>query len=349
MAATAISGLTALTAPATADQVIVVDDSAGDNKCLALSYLARDTGGTGAIVTGAYTLTLPATGTAALLGTANVFTATQTIPAIVTASGALTVTPAAGSNVNVVLSTTGDFVVNTNQLYIDTSSSNVGVGTTGPTYRFQVAKDDGVTSGEHFITAMGRTVDDLVFGYRADGASVTGAIVRSANNIALYLGTSGTKQAITILDGGDVGVGSTGPTYRFQVAKDDGVTSGEHFITAMGRTVDDLVFGYRADGASVTGAIVRSANNIALYLGTSGTKQAITILDGGDVGIATTSPAISSGVGLHIGGSTIRVDTSRSPASNGTGNVGEICWDASYLYVCTATNTWERVALTGGY
>ena len=270
MAATAISGLTALTAPATADQVIVVDDSAGDNKCLALSYLARDTGGTGAIVTGAYTLTLPATGTAALLGTANVFTATQTIPAIVTASGALTVTPAAGSNVNVVLSTTGDFVVNTNQLYVDTSSGNVSVG-------------------------------------------------------------------------------STGPTYRFQVAKDDGVTSGEHFITAMGRTVDDLVFGYRADGASVTGAIVRSANNIALYLGTTGAKQAITILDGGNVGIATTSPAISSGVGLHIGGSTIRVDTSRSPASNGTGNVGEICWDASYLYVCTATNTWERVALTGGY
>ena len=84
MAATAISGLTAFTAPATADQVIVVDDSAGDNKSLALSYLARDTGGTGAIVTGAYTLTLtgnatvPA-GTAAMLGTAQTFTAAQTI------------------------------------------------------------------------------------------------------------------------------------------------------------------------------------------------------------------------------------------------------------------------------
>jgi len=79
MAATAISGLTALTAPAVADQLIVVDDSASDNRSLALSYVVRDTGGTGAIVTGAYTLTLPATGTAALLGTANVFTKYQTI------------------------------------------------------------------------------------------------------------------------------------------------------------------------------------------------------------------------------------------------------------------------------
>lgn len=114
MAATAISGLTALTAPAVADQLIVVDDSAGDNKSLALSHLA-------------------------LLGTANVFTAAQTIPAIVTASGALTVTPAAGSGVNIVLSTTGDFVVNTNQFVVDTSTGFSGFGTTIPGQLVDVA------------------------------------------------------------------------------------------------------------------------------------------------------------------------------------------------------------------
>ena len=32
-----------------------------------------------------------------------------------------------------------------------------------------------------------------------------------------------------------------------------------------------------------------------------------------------------------------------------TGTVGQICWDSDYIYVCTATNTWKRVALTGGY
>lgn len=41
--------------------------------------------------------------------------------------------------------------------------------------------------------------------------------------------------------------------------------------------------------------------------------------------------------------------TSASPASNATGVAGQIAWDASYIYVCTATNTWERAALTGGY
>jgi len=34
------------------------------------------------------------------------------------------------------------------------------------------------------------------------------------------------------------------------------------------------------------------------------------------------------------------------PASaSATGTEGQIAWDASYIYVCTATNTWKRVAI----
>jgi len=36
-------------------------------------------------------------------------------------------------------------------------------------------------------------------------------------------------------------------------------------------------------------------------------------------------------------------------ASNAPGTAGQICWDANYIYVCTATNTWKRSPLTGGY
>jgi len=64
--------------------------------------------------------------------TSPVFGTNISTPAIVTASGALTVTPAAGSGVAIVLATTGDFSVNTNQLYVDTSTGNVGIGTTSP-------------------------------------------------------------------------------------------------------------------------------------------------------------------------------------------------------------------------
>jgi hypothetical protein len=54
-----------------------------------------------------------------------------------------------------------------------------------------------------------------------------------------------------------------------------------------------------------------------------------------------------------IGGSITVGDVLRAPqytkASNATGTVGQICWDSNYIYVCTATNTWKRVGLTGGY
>jgi hypothetical protein len=41
----------------------------------------------------------------------------------------------------------------------------------------------------------------------------------------------------------------------------------------------------------------------------------------------------------------VRVVNSKTPASSSdTGTAGDICWDSSYIYICTATNTWRRVA-----
>lgn len=54
----------------------------------------------------------------------------------------------------------------------------------------------------------------------------------------------------------------------------------------------------------------------------------------------------ASGV-LEIPGNTLRIATAKTPASaTAAGTTGDICWDASYIYVCTATNTWKRTALS---
>ena len=40
-------------------------------------------------------------------------------------------------------------------------------------------------------------------------------------------------------------------------------------------------------------------------------------------------------------------NTTTVPASStATGTEGQIAWDADYVYVCTATNTWKRAALS---
>jgi hypothetical protein len=62
----------------------------------------------------------------------------------------------------------------------------------------------------------------------------------------------------------------------------------------------------------------------------------------GRLGIGTTTP---SGL-LDVADNKLRVRTAQTPASaTAAGNQGEIAWDASYVYVCTATNTWKRAAL----
>jgi hypothetical protein len=45
-------------------------------------------------------------------------------------------------------------------------------------------------------------------------------------------------------------------------------------------------------------------------------------------------------------GDTLRLRNARTPATAAApGNAGEICWDASYVYVCVAANSWKRAAL----
>jgi len=64
---------------------------------------------------------------------------------------------------------------------------------------------------------------------------------------------------------------------------------------------------------------------------------------GGDVVIGATSATAK----LDINGDKLRLRSSKTPSSaSDTGNPGEICWDENYIYVCVATNTWKRAALS---
>ena len=51
--------------------------------------------------------------------------------------------------------------------------------------------------------------------------------------------------------------------------------------------------------------------------------------------------------GIDLDGYNIRIRQDLGPGSGtAAGNKGEMRWDANYVYVCTATNTWKRIALS---
>jgi len=60
------------------------------------------------------------------------------------------------------------------------------------------------------------------------------------------------------------------------------------------------------------------------------------------LGVLTDAPTVA----LDINSDKIRIRTAKTPASAGaTGDAGTICWDTGYIYVCTATDTWKKVAI----
>ena len=59
-------------------------------------------------------------------------------------------------------------------------------------------------------------------------------------------------------------------------------------------------------------------------------------------------PNVTGGEGWAvINGTTLRIMQSATPdSSSAPGYTGQICWDANYIYVCVAPDTWQRTATT---
>jgi len=67
------------------------------------------------------------------------------------------------------------------------------------------------------------------------------------------------------------------------------------------------------------------------------------------VGIFEDSPATTLDVNgsFRVQSDSIAIQNSKTPANaSDTGQAGQICWDTNYLYVCVASNTWKRIALS---
>ena len=149
----------------------------------------------------------------------------------------------------------------------------------------------------------------------------------------LALSTGGTER-IRIDSSGRLGLGTSSPSntagfsQQFEIAGT---------VPCISINQNNAGFTTRKYSLSVNttgdfGIWDNTASAYRMYINTSG-----------NVGIGTSSPTTL----LDVNADTIRVRTARTPASaSATGATGEICWDASYIYVCTATNTWKRTAIS---
>ena len=173
-----------------------------------------------------------------------------------------------------------------------------------------------------------------------DGRKVLADEIRARDGAGLKLYDDG-GNGIFVEDGGRVWFNPPG-TYQLKIYDDAGafkIMSDKVLVPGF-TTASFRLLPYSTD---IYFQNTLSTGNI-VFCGNYGGDLSGNVLfkTSGKVGINTTSPTAKMDINSDI----IRLRTAKTPATAGAaGNQGDICWDADYIYICTATNSWKRVAI----
>jgi len=192
-------------------------------------------------------------------------------------------------------------------------------------------KNKKITFGELFASIPAGTAAAPSVAFEGD--SNTGIYSPGADQLAIS--TNGTGR-LFVDASGNVGVGTNNPVAKL-VVEDSAALK-----IAVLRTATAIV------GLGVeSGPYIYSDGALQFRVGATqggSTDERARIDTSGRLLVGTSSD--SGGALFQVNGDRIRIGTAKTPASaTATGTTGEIAWDANYIYVCTATNTWKRVAI----
>jgi hypothetical protein len=218
----------------------------------------------------------------------------------------------------------------------------------------------GGSSGASLVLGQGATAGNATITPTGTGVVAiegTGSKLTIAGTAA---STSTTNGALTI--GSNVGLsGNAGGASYFGGKVVSNNASNPIFSAAISGT---SIGSFSAYGADVYIAVDQNANGNMIFRRNSATESMRITGSNGAVSIASSTASTSTttgalqvagGVGVsgavNVGGAVTIAGTvihtlSATPASaSAAGTVGTMSWDANYIYICTATNTWKRVAI----
>jgi len=216
--------------------------------------------------------------------------------------------------------------VDTTTFKVDAANNRVGIGTTSPSSTLDVVGDAEITGN--------LTVD-------------TDTLYVDATNNRVGIGDTSpvARMQVSRLGGAVSSTPSLHGNTTVVVSSGNGTTAAGAYLAFLGGNGASGGVTFSDTDAAEIGALFYFHTDDSMRFTTNGTasSERMRIDSSGRVGIGTPTPTEA----LDVNSDAIRIRTAQTPASaSATGTTGQICWSSNYVYVCVATNTWKRAALS---
>jgi hypothetical protein len=238
--------------------------------------------------------------------------------------------------------------------YVDDGSIRWSIGGVGQ--YVNAAYDFNVDVAGANALSINRTTRNVLIGGTTDisgsnGLKVFGTTASTSTSSGALVVSGGVGVAGAIVSGGNIGIGNVNPVVAYtstgsllgsgdnpQVRLSSTGSSGWAFSTYANTAAD----GKWSAGLNAGANRYIITNDLDLS-GTAALSILPTTLDATFGGALLATGTLTANAASNA----FRITNSQTPASAAaTGTAGTIAWDSSYIYVCTATNTWKRVAIS---
>jgi len=236
-----------------------------------------------------------------------------------------------------------------------TSSERFGASASTSTFSQATAIGKSASVTGDFGTALGNAAASV------DSGVALGYAASSTATYGIAIGRSATAAA----GGTAVGSFNNAATYSIAIGYNQTAATGD-IVLGLGNVASEVYIGQgktaaadygtriqpaSGNGAAVAGSTLRIAGGKG---GDAATAGGSVIIQTAAAGTGTTltdrltiSPAGAATFAgaVTVAGTVIHTLSATPASASATGTVGTMSWDASYIYICTATNTWKRVAI----